>query len=144
MNPFDQLFNFRERCQHTLVYLHPYFAAMFVETRIVPTFLHIVYRDNNFYAQDFSSLELRQLVVSTSAASSATITTASATATGFLRTRLINLERTAFYTESVEFSDCLCPIISWPKFDKSETPRLARLPVRDDPGRDRLVAFVGE
>ena len=109
MNPFDQFFNFRERCQHALVYLHPYFAAMFVETRIVPASLHIVYRDNNSYAQDFSSLELRQLVVSTSAASatpsarkssssSATITTASATATGFLRTRLINLERTTFYT----------------------------------------------
>lgn len=55
MNPIDQFFNFRERRQHALVNLHPYFAVMFIEMRIVPTSVHIVYRDNDFYAQDFSS-----------------------------------------------------------------------------------------
>lgn len=53
MNPIDQFFNFCERCQHALVNLHPYFAVMFIEMRSVPTSVHIVYRDNDFYAQDF-------------------------------------------------------------------------------------------
>lgn len=156
VNPFDHFLNFREGCQHALVDLHPHFAIMFVETRIVPAFLHIVYRDNDFYAQDFSSRPLRQLVSTTAAttaaatpsagessAASTTISTAT-TAAGFLRTRFIHLERATFDVQSVEFSDSLCAVISRAKFDESEAARLAGLTVGNDAGRDRLVAFVGE
>ena len=53
MDPIDQFFDFLERCQHALVNLHPYFAVMSIEMRIMAASVHIVYRDNDFYAQDF-------------------------------------------------------------------------------------------
>lgn len=53
MDAVDEFFNFRERCQHALVNLDPYFAVMFIEMRIVSTSGHIVYRGNDLYAQDF-------------------------------------------------------------------------------------------
>ena len=50
MDAINHFFNFRERCQHALVNLHPYLAVMFIEMRIMATSVRIVYRGNDFYA----------------------------------------------------------------------------------------------
>lgn len=63
------------------------------------------------------------------------------TAMGFLRTRFVDLERTAFHTRAVEFSNGLCRVIFRPEFHESVTARAARIPVRDNVGRDRLIAL---
>jgi len=51
MDPINQLFNFVERCEHALVNLYPYLALMFIEMRIMSTFVHTVYCGNDLYAQ---------------------------------------------------------------------------------------------
>ena len=118
MDPINQLFNFVERCEHALVNFHPYLALMFIEMRIMPTFVHTVYCGNDLYAQvlllyiQINStvgvrsarsvswqprlVALRQLVISTSSAPGASARKSPSAATGFLRTRLVNLERTTF------------------------------------------------
>src|SRR5262245_59275172 len=68
------------------------------------------------------SATLRQLVVSASPAPSAPARKSSpATATGFLRTRFVDLKRAALDIQPVEFSNGLCSIISRPEFDESKT-----------------------
>src|SRR6516162_1073001 len=61
-------------------------------------------------------------------------------ATRFLWTRFVDLERTAFDIHAVEFSNGPCRVIFRPEFNKSETLRSARLPIRDHAGRDRVIA----
>src|SRR6516165_10912232 len=93
--------------------------------------------------------DLGQLVVSTSTAArspareSSPATRTIAIATGFLRARFVDLERTAFDIQAVEFSNGLCRVIFGPEFHESVTARAARVPIRDNAGRDRLIAFPG-
>jgi hypothetical protein len=61
MNPIDQFFNFGERCEHALVNLHPYFALMFIEMRIMAASFHAVNSGNDLYAQ--VPLPYRQIFV---------------------------------------------------------------------------------
>jgi hypothetical protein len=61
-----------------------------------------------------------------------------------LRTRFIDLERTAFDIHAVEFSNGLCPVILRPEFNKSETFRSARVPIRNNAGRDGLISLPGK
>jgi hypothetical protein len=90
------------------------------------------------------------LVVSASAAArsptrkSPTATRTIAIATGLLWARFVDHERTAFDIQAVEFSDGLCRVILRPEFHKSETFRSARIPVRDDTSRDRLITLLGK
>src|SRR5215471_6612033 len=71
--------------------------------------------------------DLGQLVVSTStvartpARKSSPATGTMATATGFLRTRFVDLERTAFDIQAVEFCNRPSGVISRPEFDESKT-----------------------
>jgi hypothetical protein len=65
-------------------------------------------------------------------------------AAGFLRTRFVELERTAFDIQAVEFSDDLGRVIFRPEFDESVPARAACSPIRDDAGRDRLIALPGK
>jgi hypothetical protein len=71
---------------------------------------------------------LGQLVVSASPASrsptreSSPATSTISIATGFLRSRFVDLERTALDLKPVEFCNGLCGVISRPEFDLSETP----------------------
>jgi len=61
------------------------------------------------------------------------------TATGFLRTRFVDLERAAFDTQAIAFSNGLCRVIFRPEFHESVTARAARLPLRET-RRDRSIA----
>src|SRR6516165_8229189 len=88
--------------------------------------------------------DLGQVVVSTSTAARSPATETIATATGFLRTRFVDLERTTFDIQAVEFSNGLCRVIFRPEFHESVTARAARVPIRDNAGRDRLIALPGK
>ena len=103
-----QLFDFLERGEHALVNFNPRFAQMLIYMRVMPQFVHAVYGGNDLYAQTllpYKSIcraQTEKLVVSPSPAPTSSarkaspatrMTTRAATATGFLRTCLINLER---------------------------------------------------
>src|SRR5215470_16303483 len=94
--------------------------------------------------------DLGDLVVSTSTAprsparKSSSVTGTMPAATGFLRTSFVDLERAAFDIQAVEFSNGLCRVIFRPEFDESVTARTARIPIRDNAGRDRLIALPGK
>src|SRR5262249_24691345 len=99
---------------HALVNLDPYLALVSIEMGLMPVFLHAVYCGDDFYAQvllltyKFRAVgNAGPLVTSTSAASSPPARKSSAAArtataaTGFLRTSLIDLQRSTFEIQSI-------------------------------------------
>jgi hypothetical protein len=60
-------------------------------------------------------------VARSAARKSSTATGTIATAAGFLWARFVDLERTAFDIQAVEFSNRLSGVISGPEFDESKT-----------------------
>jgi hypothetical protein len=167
MDSIDQFFDFIKRGEHALVNLNPHFVLVPTYPRMMPLFVHAVYRGDNFYTHallPYSQIPLPAylwcentlcnrtevlgyLMVSTPSAAraparkSSSVTGTMPTATGFLRTRFVDLERTAFDTQAVEFSNGLCRVIFRPEFHESVTARAARLPLGDNAGRDRLIAL---
>src|SRR6516164_9823898 len=143
MDSIDQFFDFVERGEHALINLNPHFVLVPIYTRIVPLFVHAVYGSDNFTLTYCSHTykfrcrrtrsakiycatrteDLGQLVVSTSTAArspareSPPATRTITIATGFLRTRFVDLERTALDIQAVEFSNGLCRVIFRPEFD---------------------------
>src|SRR5215831_7671931 len=91
-----------------------------------------------------------ELVASTSTAArspsriSSPATGTIAITTGFLRTRFINHERTAFDVQAVEFPNGVCRVIFRPEFHKSKTFRTAGVPIHDHAGRDRPITLPGK
>src|SRR6516225_6260266 len=100
MDTVDQFFDFVERGEHALVNLNPHFVLVPIYTSIMALFVHAVYSGDNFHTHVL--LPYRHLVVSTSPAPRAPARKSSsasgtiATAAGFMRTRFVDLERTAF------------------------------------------------
>src|SRR5262249_48656319 len=107
MNLIDQLFNFVECCEHTLVNLYPYLALMFTKMGIMTALLHAVYCGNDFSAQLLPPYNksrrrfttAKHLVAPTPPApcpptrKSSPAPRTTANTTGFLGTSLINLKR---------------------------------------------------
>src|SRR6516225_10413423 len=125
MDTVDQFFDFVERGEHALVNLNPHFVLVPIYTSIMALFVHAVYSGDNLHTHVL--LPYRHLVVSTSPApraparKSSSATGTIATAAGFLRTRFVDLERTAFDIQAVEFCNRLSGVIARPEFDESKT-----------------------
>src|SRR5262245_57274165 len=86
-----------------------------------------------------------QLVAPAAAASPATPPRKSPpAATGFLRTRFVDLQRTAIHVQTVEFSNGLYRVAFGSELHESETPRLARFSIANNTCRNHFVAFLVE
>src|SRR6516164_8210698 len=67
------------------------------------------------------TVDLGQLVVSTSTAPRSAARKSSSATTGFLLARFVDLKLTAFDIQTAKFSNGSCRVISRPEFDESET-----------------------
>src|SRR5262250_1701935 len=94
--------------------------------------------------EDFAYLIVSTTAAATPARKSSSVTGTMPTATGFLRTRFVDLERAAFDIHAVEFSNGPFRIIFRPEFHESITARAARISIGDYAGGDRLIALLGK
>src|SRR5215469_4915525 len=67
-----------------------------------------------------------------------------ATPTGFLRAGFVDLKLTALDIQAIEFPNGLCRVIFRREFHESLPARAARLPIRDNAGRGRLIVLPGK
>jgi len=61
MDSIDHFFDFVERGKHAPVNLNPHFVSVPKYTRIMPLFVHAVYRGDNFYTHIFAPVQMKSV-----------------------------------------------------------------------------------
>ena len=61
MDSIDQFFDFVERGKHAPVNLNPRFVSVPIYTRLMPLFVHAVYRGDNFYTHVSAPVQMKSV-----------------------------------------------------------------------------------